>query len=579
MNCLVHPFPRELFGAVARVAGHFSARAIFYDILFTEPSFYGVSDDENFKRLLSESNVPVILPESGPSGSIRRPVETLLPAVHSFALVSSENDVDGVYRGYLSGNSVANVAAKILLRSEPSSAPDFLRYYSDLAFPHKNLFEILAAYDELEDGVPVSGNFAELKNKVWVVGYSAPGLLDLKPTPTDPRAPGFIIPATGVANVLSGHGIHKTSFVLFSAFLLLAGLASVFVVKITRSRSWVFVAFGGSVLIIPALLSIACWNLDVWFSPVPMFVAGLCSGGAELFYVYQTVWREQTRMANAIRHSMSQQMVELVRSGEVKVSRFGEMRPVAVLFSDLVGFTELSERLPPQQLVEVLNGYFDEVVNLVTTGQGYVDKFIGDAVMAFWGAPVTQDNHVQLALRTAIHFHRAAERYNDKLKIQYSGLPPLGTRVGLHSGTAVVGNIGARHRHNYTAIGDTVNVAARLESLCKHYGVHLIMSESVVQESGFSGVREIVELDHVVVKGKKASTRIYTHVAGSRVSEVDLYRNALSLYYAGEWGAAAQLFERCEFAPSRVMLERCRKCLTDAVPRELLNGVWSFETK
>jgi len=576
---LVYPFPRELFGAVAKVAGHFSSRAIFYDILFTEPSFYGVSDDENFSRLMKESNVPVILPDRGPDGSIRRPVDLIVPAVRDFGLVSSKNDIDGVFRKYLDGNSVANVASKVILNKEPQTSPDYLHYYKKNAFPHKNLYEILATYDELEDGVPVTGNFSDFRNKMWIVGYSAPGLLDLKPTPIDPRAPGFIIPATGVANALSGHGIYSVQSYLSLSLLLLSVMFSILVIKLTRSRSWTFVALGGVAVVIPTLLSTLFWTYNIWVAPVPLFFAILSAGGSELLFIYQTVWREQSRMANAINHSMSPDMVDLVRSGQVKVSRFGELKPVTVLFSDLMGFTELSERLTPQDLVEVLNGYFDEVVNLVTTGHGYVDKFIGDAVMAFWGAPISQDNHSQLAFQVAANFHRAAERYNEKLALKFPGLPSLGTRVGLHSGTAVVGNIGARHRHNYTAIGDTVNVAARLESLCQYYGVLIVISESVVQESGFKSLPEIVELDHVVVKGKKVSTRIYTLVSANNFNDAGTYRKALALYYSGEWDKALELFDQCRFAPSRVMRDRCRLCRDYGIPATLENGVWSFETK
>ncbi|MEY2987290.1 MAG: hypothetical protein RJB13_811, partial [Pseudomonadota bacterium] len=379
---LVFPFPRELFGAVARVAKQFSARAIFYDILFTEPSGYGVSDDENFAELLRESNIPVILPDRGPEGSIRRPVATIVPAVSEFAQVSSINDSDGIYRRYLGGNSVANVTTKLLMNSYPNPAPDFLRYYSESAFPHKNLFEILTTYDEIEDGVPVSSDFSDFKYKVWVVGYSAPGLHDLKPTPIDQRSPGFIIPATGLANALSGHGIQALSLGFSSALIFLSAVLAISVVKLTSTPSWTIVALSSVLLVMPTCLSIAFWFYNYWVSPLPLFAAGICAGGGELLYVYRTVWREQSLMANALKNSMSANMVELVRSGHVKVSRFGELKPVTVLFSDLVGFTEISERLSPHDLVLVLNGYFDEVVNLVTTGQGYVDKFIGDAVMA-----------------------------------------------------------------------------------------------------------------------------------------------------------------------------------------------------
>jgi adenylate cyclase len=364
-----------------------------------------------------------------------------------------------------------------------------------------------------------------------------------------------------------------------SALIFLSAVLAISVVKLTSTPSWTIVALSSVLLVMPTCLSIAFWFYNYWVSPLPLFVAGICAGGGELLYVYRTVWREQSLMANALKNSMSANMVELVRSGHVKVSRFGELKPVTVLFSDLVGFTEISERLSPHDLVLVLNGYFDEVVNLVTTGQGYVDKFIGDAVMAFWGAPVSQDNHAQLAFQAAVNFHRAAERYNEKLERKFPGLPALGTRLGLHSGLAVVGNIGASHRHNYTAIGDTVNVAARLESLCSQYGVQLIFSDSVLQESGFQGRHGVVELDHVVVKGKKESTRIYTYISQWNADDIGNYRRGLAFYYRGEWKSAAAILELCDFAPAKVILKRCQQCETMGVPAEFVNGVWSFETK
>jgi adenylate cyclase len=576
---LVHPLPREVYGAVAHVAAHFSATALFYDILFTEPSVYGVEDDLNFVNFLKASKVPIVLPDQGQEQTIKRPIEALEKAAQSLASVNSENDADGVYRRSLAGNSVANVVSDLLQQPMSSRMPRYMHYYSEKAFPHKNLYEVISAYDDLVDGKSVSGDFNEMRGKVWVVGFAAPGLNDLKPTPIDPRAPGFIVPATGIANNLSGHGLHRVQTAAGALICFLSAVLSLCAVRLNRLRSWSFAFFLVSAALVPLLISSFFWMESVWLSPLPLMVAGGVVGGCELFWVYRRVWRDQIRMADMIRHSMSSDMVDLVRSGNVKISRFGETRPVTVLFSDLVGFTELSEKISPEDLVRVLNGYFDEVVNLVTTGHGYVDKFIGDAVMAFWGAPIEQKDHAALAYQTAVNFHKAAERYNEKLERFFPHMNRLSTRVGLHSGPAVVGNIGASHRHNYTAIGDTVNIASRLESLCKYYGVQLIASDAAVLAAGMAGRRELIELDHVIVKGRSSPLRIYTYVPLKELAGTEDFVRGLELYYRGDWVGALKLLETCDFAPSRVIANRCRSCLTEGCPVELNDGVWSLETK
>jgi adenylate cyclase len=573
------PFPRQIYGAVAKVAAHASAKMLVYDIIFSEPSASGQQDDVWFAQMLKDSGIPAIFPDENKQGSTKKPIKLISSVAAGLGSVNSKNDFDGIFRKYLDGDSFANVIFRKLRPDDSLEAPRYLRNYSETSFPHVSIYDVVKAFNEIEEKKPLTVDLSAFRNKVWLIGYTAPGLYDLKPIPVDREAPGMVVPATAVANILQGEGLRDANHGLNIFLCFLFSLTSVIMIRVQRVRSWAIAGLLTVTLGLCSLLSYLFWENNLWLSPVPLAVSCLVSGGSEFFLVFRAVWRDQLRLAGMLKHSMSPEMVDLVRKGEVEISRFGETRVVSVLFSDLVGFTELSERLSPDELVNVLNGYFDEVVNLVTTGSGYVDKFIGDAVMAVWGAPLQQSNHAHLALTTAISFQKAAERYNEKLERTRPGLKPLGTRVGLHTGPAVVGNIGARHRHNYTAIGDTVNLSARLEGLCKAYGVILIVSEDCVLAAGAFDMPGILEIDKVIVKGKSAATRIFTYVAPSLRLQLKNYSQGRDCYYRGDWQGALKCFEGLDFPPAEVLSKRCRKALDQGGLDEWNNGAWAFDTK
>jgi adenylate cyclase len=190
---------------------------------------------------------------------------------------------------------------------------------------------------------------------------------------------------------------------------------------------------------------------------------------------------------------------ELMRLG-------GEAREVTLMFTDLANFTTMSEMLSAEQTVEVLTAYFNTMTPIIHRHGGTVDKFIGDAVMAFWGAPLNDEQHAEHAVRAAIEMQAAMQELVRGL--QARGLPPIGMRVGLHSGRAVVGNVGSDTRFSYTAIGDTVNLAARLEGANKAFGTGVLMSDNTARQ--LPADLPMRALDDVVVKGKTEPVRVFT---------------------------------------------------------------------
>ncbi len=284
----------------------------------------------------------------------------------------------------------------------------------------------------------------------------------------------------------------------------------------------------------------------------------------EISTLASAVEEMKTSLRSFQKYVPSELVRELLASGqEAKLG--GTRKELTVYFSDIVGFTTISEKLPPDDLVRLLSSYLEEMTGEVLKNGGTVDKYIGDAIMAFWGAPRPRELHALDACRTALaNQTRLAELRLDWERV---GLPALEARIGLHTGTATVGNFGSPNRLDYTAIGDTVNVASRLEGLNRIYGTSILISEST-QEA----VREQMvtrPLDKVAVKGRKAGMMVYDlvgeigNVTDAKKEWSKKYAEALDLYFSGNWSVALEGFEAVQTAKpddeaARLMIERCR---------------------
>lgn len=241
----------------------------------------------------------------------------------------------------------------------------------------------------------------------------------------------------------------------------------------------------------------------------------------------------------------------------------GELRELTLFFSDLAGFTGLAERLDPGTLARALGSYFTAVTGAIAAAGGTVDKFIGDSVMALWNAPERRDGHAFLACAAALQCQAAARRLF--ASPAWEGLPPLTTRIGLHTGPVLVGHFGSPERLSYTALGDGVNLASRLEGLCKQYGVSILVSEEVATRVG--GAFELRLVDRVAVKGRSQGVRVFELVARKGAADALLprlraYEEAFAAYECGQFAAAAERLERLAGdGPAEVLLGRCRALL------------------
>jgi adenylate cyclase len=256
----------------------------------------------------------------------------------------------------------------------------------------------------------------------------------------------------------------------------------------------------------------------------------------------------------------------------------GRQQELSIMFTDIKGFTSLAEKVTPDELARKLGAYLEAMTNAVHAHSGVIDKFIGDAVMAMWNAPTPTPGHAEKACRAALACAEATARLY--ASPQWQGLPPLVTRFGIHKDTVMVGHFGAPDRMSFTALGDGVNLASRLESLCKQYDVTVLVSQAVVDEARHAFVFRGVDV--VAVKGKSQGVRVYEllgPVGMALPPEMAVHQAALGAYLQRDFARACQLLApQLHDGPSRVLSERCSH-LSMHPPPPGWDGVWVATSK
>ncbi len=262
-----------------------------------------------------------------------------------------------------------------------------------------------------------------------------------------------------------------------------------------------------------------------------------------------------------------------------------ERRNISIFFSDIEDFTAISEQTPPEQLIECLSLYFQGMTGAIINHRGTVDKYIGDSIMAFWGAPYRMENHALSCCLAALKCHSfgcfLAERQ------AAAGLPSFKTRIGINSGEAIVGNIGYEERLNYTTVGDAVNIASRMEGLNKHYGTSILITESTYEQAADSIEARMIDI--VAVKGRCGALKIYELVAEKgEIDEattrfMELYSQGMTLYLSRAWSEAKDVFReavrrRPHDKPSLIFIERCEQYI-EAPPDHEWNGIFTMTEK
>ena len=425
------------------------------------------------------------------------------------------------------------------------------------------------------------------KDKIVLIGASATGIGDLRVTPYGTLDfPGVEIHANVLDNALNHQFLidnKRNPFVVLTDlfFIVLFGLGLGVWLAVVQPRWMVF----GLVLLIPfAAVVYFAFLRGYWLNfIVPSTFTLIPNVGLVALYRVLVEDREKRKVRGAFQQYVSPEVIRRLLVDPRRVQP--RKTEITILFSDIRGFTSISEQLDAQALADLLNEYLTEMTRLIFLYQGTLDKYIGDAVMAIWGAPFDEPRHAEPCCLAALSMlDRLAELQEAWRK---EGRPVLDIGLGINTGIASVGNMGSRLRYGYTALGDNVNLASRLEGLNKEYGTHIIISEFTFRAvtSGFFLTRE---LDFIRVKGKLQPVLIYELLSNQAAADngqelVDLFSRGRTAYKAREWRAAKEVFEEVlerwpNDGPSRLFLMRCEEYLAEE-PAEDWDGVYTMKHK
>ena len=386
--------------------------------------------------------------------------------------------------------------------------------------------------------------------------------------------PGINIHANIVNSFLQNQFRFEQSPIIFLGLMLAYTSALVSILKLLKTNAIEFGAYIGSLVMIN-ILGIFIYSGGVNFQ---FLSANIMVTSTYVFYIaykYFTESKEKRFIKTAFERYINPELLdELVESPD-KLQLGGEKRIITVLFSDIRGFTTVSEKLSVDELIKLTNEYFDMNTSVIMQNGGTIDKYIGDAIMAFWNAPLKDDNHQLLAIRAG----RAMQQNLIKFNADRPNLPDIKVGVGINTDEMIVGNIGSTRRFDYTLIGDGVNLASRTEGLTKEYGVGIIVSENVLGGVDITNENFIYRLlDVVKVKGKIKPVKLYevADKTNENIQIKSVYEKAFLLYYSGKFKEAEGLFlQLTSDNPSKMMVERINS-LEDT---SHWDGVWEWKHK
>ena len=346
----------------------------------------------------------------------------------------------------------------------------------------------------------------QLKDKIILIGTTAPGLMDMRVTPVGTVYPGVEAHANMISGLLDNTLPVRPDYAAGYevAVLLLAGLGLAFILPLLSALPAVVF----SVFMISAMVGLNVWLYLSYTLVLPLaaqLVMGVTAFALNMSYGYFVESRSKRDLAQLFGTYVPPELVEEMLKEPDKYSMKAANTELTVMFCDMRGFTEMSERMEPTQLQSLLTGVFSRLTHLIRSNRGTIDKYMGDCVMAFWGAPVQTPHHASLVIKSALEMIHAMDEIN--LEHRHKGLPEIGIGIGVNTGLMCVGDMGSNIRRSYTVIGDAVNLGSRLESLSKLYGVGIVVSECTrMQAPDFVWQ----ELDRVRVKGKADAVRIFT---------------------------------------------------------------------
>ncbi|MDR3337685.1 MAG: CHASE2 domain-containing protein [Treponema sp.] len=656
------PWPRKAYAELLDYMKEGGAKSVAFDVLFSEPSLYGPEDDEAFAKscenygravqavfFSSQSgsdstwpediDTPLLEPEGfdsllGQYEEVRAqlPIQPLRHAAGAIGYVTGSPDSDGIFRraklfALFDGKPVPGLSAASLLSAGIDgqityNEKDSVIHWGDYTIPvDKNGASLLrfrgsidqytyipysiswvlqSAEDYRRGEVPVlyPEDFA---GKYVFFGYYAPGLFDICSTPISSVYPGMGMHLTMLDNMLQNDFIREAPS--WAAYVLMFA-AIVLITLLVFYSGRIPIAVGGGILILAIISGLAIWAFAAgfWLPLVAPIAAAILAFITATLYSYATEGSQRRFIKSAFSQYLSPAVIEQIIADPSQLKLGGEKREMTAIFTDIRSFSTISEALgDPAKLVELLNYYLTRMSNIILENHGTIDKYEGDAIIAFFGAPLHMSNHASLACRSAIQMKKTEAEINREVLEQglitekvmealvHKGIlkdtrdaAPLHTRLGINSGDMVVGNMGTPNKMDYTIMGNAVNLAARLEGVNKQYNTGgILLSEYTKEKIGDEFV--LRPLSRVRVVGVNTPLRLYELLEQRELADEALldrvfrWEQGFTSYENRDFAGALNFFtpmyqENSADRVAKLYIDRCEKHLSDPPPDETWDG-------
>jgi adenylate cyclase len=641
------PWARDVFGSIFSACGQGKASVVLFDFftladpgdgepelvdaLKESPPVYSATPfyrdalkkaeaRPDFDRLLDryalrvDNDGSVEIPDE--YLSVRLPQPGIAEALAGACDVSTPRDLDGMMRRYrlisrFRGRYYPSFALAALLRREGVDRVEVrdrrvrvgkfsipvdrdgtlrLRFYPPTSEPGGGAksFRLLSSYgvmaggQELESGGKVTTfDPKSVENRIVIVGTDAAALFDLKVTPVARQMMGCEMHAVALANIMRGDALREVPAAVSFLAALLLGVVAAVVTRFTPAGAGAGAAAG--LLVGVGVLNGAVFRSGWVVELTPSLVSAGIAYAATSAVNFLTEGRQRRRTRREFSRYLSPKVVDKILLNPDGLRMEGERKVLTIFFMDFAGFTSMSETLDPTELVRLVSQYHNEAAEEIFRTEGTIDKYIGDAIMAFWNDPIEQPDHAVRACLTAVGAQRRLREFAARMKAQ--GLPEMHARMGINTGIATVGNFGAQGQVNYTVMGDEVNLASRLEGVNKEFGTDIIASEAT-----YGPARDRVEareLALIKVKGKKHPVRIFEllgprgEVDPARLEAARAFERGLEAFRARRFEEALDLFRPAAAGgdrAARVHLELCERYRKEPPPADW-DGSYQMMTK
>ena len=602
------PWPRSRYINIIKFLEAAGAKGLAFDILFTEESSYGKQDDLLFSRAF-RSDMPILsilalsqslrhldenrfevlakdlfehdqktsynawalkqypgIKQKYSYNSVIMPIREILQEGKFIGNSSADPDSDGVMRHYTLGGSIRDV---IVLNSpfafyfavEGKSATQkkianffdrqgqlAVKFSSDGRGYHPVSAEaVIRSYDQIAAGETPVIALSEFKDKWVYLGLTAAGLFDLKPTPINKRGKAVEFLATVLDNILNDDFIIKVDNRrnALTAFLvsLLVAASVVFNAKLRNQMLLLTLIIGVFLFAIYMSALKGIWLSFTW--PFFSLILSLLISMAGQFYLEG---RQHRFIRNAFRYYVSPSLIEEIVKNPETLSLGGERKELTIFFSDIAGFTSISEKLKASELVALMNSFLSEMTEIIQKHNGTVDKYIGDAIVAFWNAPVGVKEHAYMAVSAALECQKKLQELNEVYQKKFGVLLKL--RIGINTAVVNVGNFGSKDRFSYTVLGDGVNLAARLEGANKYFGTYLLITEAT--RKALTDKILSRKVASIKVVGKNELINVFEpYLTGSELSKNNLqeYQKAIQAFDNKQLEESLNIFKRIQTDP------------------------------